>query len=105
MTVLDANVRTWEELERDPAFVENMVRHEFLDAPIMVEIARAESRFIPTAKNPASTATGVFQILVGTWAAYGCVGERTDASDNIACARIIYNQDGTTPWNASSENW
>lgn len=85
--------------------IEAMVRAEFVDAPIMVDIARAESRFNPLAKNPKSTATGVFQILVGTWADYGCVGSRTDAHDNIKCARIIYERSGTTPWISSKANW
>lgn len=59
----------------------------------------------PSAKNPRSTATGVFQILIGTWHAYGCTGERTNAADNIRCARKIYDESGTTPWNASKYAW
>lgn len=85
--------------------VEDKIRLAFPDAPVMVEIARAESQFNPSAKNPNSTATGLFQILIGTWHGYGCTGERTDPEDNIACARIIYDQDGTTPWMASSYHW
>ena len=84
-----------------------MVIAEFKDAPVMVSIARAESQFNPKAKNPNSTATGVFQILIGTWndPYYGCVGERTDPQDNIDCARKIYEKSGTVPWNSSKANW
>lgn len=82
-----------------------MVIQEFGAGHVMVRIADAESDFDPTAKNCGSTATGIFQILVGTWADYGCVGSRTDAHDNIQCARIIYEESGTVPWNSSSANW
>jgi len=85
--------------------VEDMVASAFPDAPIMLEIARAESQFNHRAKNPHSTATGVFQILIGTWNGYGCTGERTNPIDNIACARKIYDAEGTRPWNASSYHW
>lgn len=84
---------------------EELVTAAFPDAPIMVRVAKAESSFIPTAKNPASTATGIFQILIGTWKAYGCTGSRVNAADNIACARKIYNDSGTSPWISSKANW
>lgn len=87
------------------ALVKQMVVDAFPDAPIMVHIADSESQFIPWAQNPHSTAHGVFQILIGTWNGYGCTGDRSNAADNIACARIIYDASGTTPWNASKHNW
>lgn len=77
----------------------------FPDAPIMHRVAWAESKFDPKAKNPSSTASGVFQILSGTWAHYKCVGDVFEASDNIACARRIYDREGTRPWNASKHVW
>lgn len=97
----------WELELAKPQTVEEMVTAEFKDAPVMVSIARAESKFDPKAKNPNSTATGVFQILIGTWndPYYGCVGERTNAEDNIDCARKIYEKSGTVPWNSSSAHW
>ncbi len=83
-----------------------MVYEEFHDdAPVMIEIARAESGFNPQAKNPASTAKGLFQILGSTYKAYNCTGDVLNAADNIACARIIYEKDGTTPWNESKSSW
>lgn len=71
----------------------------------MIRIAAAESSFEPDAKNPDSTATGLFQILAGTWKAYGCTGSRTDSMDNIACAKKMYREDGTTPWVSSEAKW
>lgn len=84
---------------------ETLVRAYFADAPIMVEVARAESRFYEKAKNPHSTAKGIFQILDGTWRAYGCTGNVLNAVDNIICARKIYDLDGTSPWLASAHVW
>ncbi len=82
-----------------------MVTDAFPDAPVMVRIAEAESRFAPKAQNPHSTAGGLFQILDGTWVAYGCQGSKYEAQDNIACARTIYNVEGTRPWGSSIEHW
>jgi hypothetical protein len=59
----------------------------------------------PKAKNPFSSASGVFQILKGTWKAYGCTGDAFNEDDNIACARKIYDDSGTTPWLASQAGW
>ena len=45
------------------------------EAQYLVELVDRESDFRPTAKNPQSTAYGLFQFLDGTWEAYG--GEKT----------------------------
>lgn len=82
-----------------------LVALTFSNAPVMLRVAKAESSFIPTAKNPDSSATGIFQILIGTWRAYGCTGSRTNAADNISCARKIYDAQGTTPWDSSKYKW
>jgi len=86
----------------------SMVVAEFgSDAPVMVDIAEAESQFDPTADNCASTADGLFQILDGTWIGAGCgpLADKKKAIPNIRCARIIYNDSGTRPWLASAHNW
>lgn len=85
--------------------VEEMVAEAFPDAPIMVRVAQAESHFDPTAKNPHSSATGVFQILSGTWRLTGCAGSPTNPEDNIECARKLYDVATTTPWLASKKVW
>lgn len=81
----------------------------FPDAPIMVRIADAESDFRPNATNPHSSASGLFQILRGTWKYYGCEGDfetdRFDVDKNIACARKLYDKSGTSPWNPSKHDW
>lgn len=85
------------------------IQTAFPNAPVMVRIADAESDFIPTIKNPGSSASGLFQILRKTWNDYGCVGDfetsRFDPDANIACAKKLYQRSGTTPWNESKEMW
>lgn len=71
----------------------------------MRRIARAESNFNPKAKNPDSTAKGIYQILDGTWKYEGCTGNPYNASDNVDCAMRLYKRYGTTPWLSSSNNW
>lgn len=95
-----------------PLSIDEKVALVFPDAPIMLKIAYCESGngchgpiIDPTAKNPSSTASGVFQILKGTWKAYGCTGDVFNEDDNIACARKIYDDSGTTPWDASRGGW
>ena len=95
--------------------VDELILETFPESPVMLEIAYCESGvqtptdcygpINPAAKNPRSTATGVFQILIGTWNAYGCTGERTNAADNIACAKKIHDARGTRDWNASKHAW
>lgn len=66
----------------------------------MIRIARYESRFNPKAKNPHSTAKGIFQILDGTWNAKAnrCVGNAYNFKQNIDCAWIIQGKRGFQPW-------
>lgn len=73
----------------------------FPDEPRMLEIAIAESRLEGYAQNPRSSAYSYFQILKGTFSAYGCTGTRGELETEIACARKIYDRDGLTPWAAS----
>lgn len=43
----------------------------------------------PKAKNPNSTAKGIFQILDGTWKLYECTGDVFNIEDNTRCANKI----------------
>ena len=71
----------------------------------MIHIARAESNFRAEAKNGSSTASGIFQIIYGTWNSNKCQGSAFDAEDNIRCAYKIYAKRGFQPWYASSHIW
>jgi hypothetical protein len=75
------------------------------DIMTMIRIAKCESGLRPEAKNPNSTATGIFQIIIGTWDGNKCEGERWDFQDNIKCAYKLYQSRGFQPWNASKYCW
>jgi SLT domain-containing protein len=72
----------------------------------MIRIARAESGFDQYAKNPNSTAKGIFQFIDGTWRA-NCLkdGNVYNFVDNINCAWKVYQKQGDRPWNASKSKW
>ena len=60
-----------------------------------IRVARCESRLDPNAKNPTSSATGLFQIVRGTWNAYADPGwSPTDPLHNTMTADRIWKSDG-----------
>lgn len=71
----------------------------------MYQIALAESQLVPTAKNPRSSAKGLFQILDGTWDEFDCDGSPLSVDANINCAKKIYAARGVADWGASKETW
>jgi hypothetical protein len=71
----------------------------------MIRIAKAESNFNEKAKNPKSSASGVFQIIKSTWRLYGCKGDVFKFKDNIDCGWRIYMTSGFRPWLASVNKW
>lgn len=85
--------------------IKGLITATFPDAPIMVRVVEAESSFDCGVKNPDSSARGCFQILTGTWKDHACIGDVLDVEDNIACARKIYDDEGTRPWNSSKYMW
>jgi soluble lytic murein transglycosylase-like protein len=54
------------------------------DAALAKAIAGEESGFDPNAKNPGSTATGLFQFIKGTWAQFGGGGNPRNPDDATA---------------------
>lgn len=79
-----------------------------VDANLALNIACAESQFIETARNPNSTATGVYQWLVGSWAYYTqrfygtTEGKmRDNADDNIELSMLVLSTVGSADWEAS----
>lgn len=77
---------------------------------LLLCIARVESGFNPKAKNPSSTASGVFQIINATAAALGLkLEERFDAKANISAMLKLFDEyqrriKKKYP-NASEEEW
>ena len=73
-------------------------------------IIKCESGGNPKAQNPSSTASGLFQFINGTWAAFG--GHefaKTAAQASVAEQHIVanraYAKQGFSPWNASKSCW
>ena len=70
--------------------------------PVFTAIAKCESGFNPDAKNPNSSAAGLFQIIEGT-ATYisektGLPNDRYDKDTNMEMAWWLYQQEGLAPW-------
>lgn len=95
--------------------VEEYVREYFKDEPVMIDIARCESRFRQldsTGKvlrnEQGSSAVGAFQIMASIHAASADKNlglNIYDLQGNAAYARYLYERQGTAPWNASKACW
>lgn len=70
-------------------------------------IISCESGGDPSAENPSSTASGLFQFLDSTWRSVGGSGSASDASvaEQYRRAERLYASRGTQPWNASRSCW
>ncbi len=82
------------------------------DYDLAVAIATCESQLEPTAKNPHSTAKGVYQFLDGTWRYYGLKKWGTldgrdvlNYADNVELGVWVIARFGTKDWNASKHCW
>ena len=80
------------------------------DISVFIRIARAESGLNQYAKNPKSTAKGIYQFIDGTWRHY-CLkdGNVYNFVDNIDCFYKVLAKDGfpkgLSHWNASIGVW
>ena len=97
-----------------PVTVEEKVRDYFSDIPIMAEVARCESTFTHYLDDGSvlrgrvdNRDTGVMQI--NTYyhqdAADRLGLDLEDFEENMAFARILYDEQGVQPWNASRPCW
>jgi hypothetical protein len=73
-------------------------------------IIACESGGNPAAQNPRSTASGLFQFLDSSWAAYGGLRYASRAkyatpAQQYAVANAAYARSGLTPWAASRACW
>jgi len=77
----------------------------FPDAPIMVEVARCESNLDPKADRKGIDG-GLFQINQIHSRELEKFGlDRYDLHDNLAYARMLYDQSGLGPWYMSKHCW
>jgi len=60
--------------------------------------------FNPRAKNPNSTASGIFQFINGTWNSM-CEGDVFNEDDNIKCGvKVLSSSNGLLHWEASRKD-
>ncbi|HEY6020773.1 MAG TPA: hypothetical protein VIY48_13020 [Candidatus Paceibacterota bacterium] len=94
--------------------VRQYVESQFADTPVMIKIASCESQFRQfdtdgdVLQNPHSTAIGVFQIMASIHkdlADQNLGLDITTLEGNVAYAKALYKDQGTTPWNASKACW
>lgn len=91
--------------ETEQQKVERLIREEFVDAPIMVEVARCESRF-KNVPGELSDDFGPFQINQVHLPELKTLGlDRSKIEDNIRFARILYNRNGLKDWENSRHCW
>lgn len=82
----------------------------FAATPNWDPIIQCESGGNPTAKNPGSTASGLFQFINGTWRAYGGLefaptARQATVQQQYIVANRAYADAGFSPWNASRSCW
>ncbi len=90
---LPQNKALYDTVKNDPIRREIYMRFGEINTEVAVQalaIAQCESTMNASVKNKNSSASGVFQIINGTFTGYKCVGNVFDANDNIACAVKIY---------------
>lgn len=94
--------------------VQEYVKTYFADEPIMISIARCESRFRQYDKDGSvfrgainNKDVGIMQIneFYHSAAAAKLGLDLHKLEDNVAYARYLYEKEGTTPWNSSSPCW
>lgn len=93
--------------------VEASVRSYFAAAPIMIEIARCESKFRQYDSTGAlyggygNKMVGIFQIYEDIHGDYarGLGMDITTLDGNLAYAKHLYEREGTQPWISSSSCW
>jgi len=105
VTPVEVKQETVEETIRRVAAEEKFSEVETLvkiatEVETLVKIARCESRMIPTAKNPHSTATGVFQILK-----HGNLSTKDRENVEWSTKWAIENFNHGFPWTASKHCW
>lgn len=74
---------------------------------LLLRIRSCESGDSYTAANPASTASGAYQVLDSTWGGYGGYSRSKYAPRSVqdAFALRLFREQGSAPWAASAGCW
>lgn len=75
-------------------YIEMTAKRAGIDPNVAHDIAFCESGLDPYARNPQSTASGVYQFLEGTWGAY-CEGNVFNYEDNVDCFMQLFPKNPT----------
>jgi len=83
---------------------------EAAEKPDWGPIIACESGGDPKAKNPSSTASGLFQFINGTWRTYGGTefaptARQATVEEQYVVANRAFAREGYRPWNASKSCW
>lgn len=84
-----------------------------MNPKLALNIAKAESNFIPTARNTSSSASGLYQYIDGTFkdfciTKYGLatsMEQKNDPKIQAECAVRMLSEGGEGHWNESRANW
>lgn len=97
---------------REPDFTSiilSTAKSYHIDPELFLRVARCESGLKPMVKNPASTASGIFQFLDSTFSnqlkKYGMIGDKNDPLIQIELAAKMIADGGLSHWNASKSCW
>jgi hypothetical protein len=77
------------EVEKEEYLITKLAKEYNVPVDEALTIAECESNFNPLAKNPNSTAKGLYQFIDGTWD-YFCEGDVLNAEDNARCFMELY---------------
>lgn len=98
-----------DEEQQDVARIITELSNDYgVESDIALAIAWCESRFRGDAKNPNSSATGVYQFIDSTWQVYSGIYNqnnkilnRLNPTDNISLALQVISNKGVSDWASS----
>ena len=86
-----------DETERIKNLIARKAYEHNVNPDMAVFLAQIESNFNPKARNPRSTAKGIYQWLDGSWRSF-CEGEVFNPEDNVDCAMRVIGEGGISHW-------
>ena len=111
-SVLEVNEVPWDNRSISEKIIE-YAKEYGADESLALNVACAESCarnkegiifFNPKAKNPNSTASGIFQFIKGTWESM-CEGDVFNENDNIRCGvKLLAAKSGIRHWEVSKKD-